>query len=696
MKKLRTKFLLYILLPVILIITVAGLVSFGVARDIVIAQLIALGSLSLKQAADEIDSTFGTGIDTLRVLTSSTALADLTDDQRRRVFGEIKNRFPLESIFMAFSDGRFVSSLDNGSRPPRGDFRFEPWYIEALASDGVVVTPPQKSLFPDKPAVTVAHKVLASDGPILGVLGYNIAISTFRARLPKIKAIGEHPGTVFSIFFRDGAYIMQSNRATIGTALGRSLDDLRIRMRQALGEDKTKWSSIGYIDGDYWWGGYQKSRYTDMFVSLEIPLAAAVRPLLVLGAAFLALGLVTVAVLSLVLTTMAHKIAKPVNMLAEEAVKMSKGDYGRTLPVVSTDELGTLTEAFNTMVEGLKQRDFIRNTFGRYVTQEVADLLLESEDGPAMGGESREISILMSDLRGFTAQTATMEPERVLHLLNRYLGKMIEILVDHRAIVDEMEGDGILAFFGAPVPMEDHPLHAVACAVAMQAAMDEVNILNVREGLPRLEMGIGVNTGTVVVGNIGSETRTKYGAVGSEINFTGRIESYTVGGQVLISEPTFMRVRDLVTVGDVVHVELKGIQKMVRLYDIRGVAEPYNITLPDPAEIPLMIEQKIPIRIQRIDNKVVDQSDATAWITHLSERSARIVSHSKTSAREEIRLDVLDNRLDKIPGEVFAKVISGREAHGLWEMEVRFTFISPRIRRMFRGTFMNAQRPTVS
>lgn len=696
MKKLRTKFRLYILLPVILIITITGLISFGVARNIVIAQLNDLGALSLKQASDEIDSLFGTGIETLRVLTSSVALAGYSDDKLRKVFTEIKGRFPLESIFMAFSDGRFVSTLDSRGRYPKTDFRFQPWYIDALASDGVVVTSPQKSLLPGEAAITVAGKALAANGQVVGVLGYNFSVATFRKRLPKITAVNEYPGTVFSIFLRDGAYVMRSNKPTIGRSLGQSDDDLRIRMRRALGEDRTSWSSIGRIGGDYWWGGFQKSRYSDIYVALEIPRMAALRPLLVLGGAFLLLGLGACLVLSLVLSTMAHKIARPVNMLAEAAVKMSRGDYDQTLPVVSTDELGTLTQAFNTMVEGLKQRDFIRDTFGRYVTQEVADLLLESEDGLTMGGESREISMLMSDLRGFTAQTASMDPEKVLYLLNRYLGRMVETLLDYRAIVDEIEGDGILAFFGAPVPMEDHPLRAVACAVAMQKAMDQINALNEKENLPRLEMGIGVNTGTVVVGNIGSERRTKYGAVGSEVNFTGRIESYTVGGQVLISEPTYKRVRELVTVGDVVHVELKGIQRLVRLYDIRGVGGPYDLTLPDSTEVPLMIERKIPVRVQLIHKKVVDPSDATAWITHLSERSARIVSKDESPAHGEIRLDVLDDRLDKIPGEVFAKVLTSRLEGQYWEAEIRFTFISPRIRRMFRNTFMKAHGPAVA
>src|SRR4030066_944554 len=133
-----------------------------------------------------------------------------------------------------------------------------------------------------------------------------------------------------------------------------------------------------------------------------------------------------------------------------------------------------------------------------------------------MGGEIREVSLIMSDLRGFTAIIAEMAPEEVITFLNRYLSRMIEILLDHRAVIDEIVGDGILAFFGAPAPLEDHPVRAVACALAMQAAMDEVNALNHAAGLPHLEVALAVNTGEVVVGNIGSERRTKYSVVGAQ------------------------------------------------------------------------------------------------------------------------------------------------------------------------------------
>src|SRR5208283_4872450 len=188
---------------------------------------------------------------------------------------------------------------------------------------------------------------------------------------------------------------------------------------------------------------------------------------------------------------------------------------------------------------------------------------------------------MMSDLRGFTALTSTMSPEQVIKFLNRYLGKMVDIILDHRGIIDEIIGDGVLAFFGAPEALENHPELAVACALKMQLAMEEINAQNESDGLPHLEMGVAVNTGEVIVGNIGSEKRTKYGAVGSQVNFTGRVESFTVGGQVLISQATYESLSQKLDIRDAVAVEMKGVPGTVKLFDVRGISGDFEAKLPD-------------------------------------------------------------------------------------------------------------------
>src|SRR4028119_805909 len=140
-------------------------------------------------------------------------------------------------------------------------------------------------------------------------------------------------------------------------------------------------------------------------------------------------------------------------------------------------------------------------------------------------------------------------------------------------------GDGILVLFGAPTLREDDATRAVACAVAMQLAMVTVNNKMKEWGLPKLEMGIGINTGEVVVGNIGSDKRTKYGVVGSQVNLTYRIESYTVGGQILISESTLNEVASIVKIDGQKEIKPKGVQQPITIYEIGGIGGGYNLFL---------------------------------------------------------------------------------------------------------------------
>jgi class 3 adenylate cyclase len=384
----------------------------------------------------------------------------------------------------------------------------------------------------------------------------------------------------------------------------------------------------------------------------------------------------------------ARSIARPLRKMAGVAGKVAAGDLDVDLSdIKSRDEVGLLAQAFTRMTHGLKERDFIRNTFGRYLTREVVNRLLESKDGLQLGGEARNISIIMSDVRGFTALTATMAPEKVISFLNRYLGKMVDILIEYRGTIDEIIGDGILAFFGAPESMEDHPARAVACALKMQTAMDELNALNEADGFPRLEMGIAVNTGNVVVGNIGSERRTKYGAVGSQVNFTGRMESFTVGGQVLISQSTYERLSDVLDIRKVLAVEMKGLQGTVNLYDVQAIKGAHNIRLPDRDETPVELRNKIDVKINRLDKKTVSKTDAAAWFTHVALNSAVLVSGLRVKQWEDLKITMLNDDLSPVGGEIYAKVVSVSEAQDSCEAVVHFTSVPAEAYKIIRQRF---------
>ncbi len=217
------------------------------------------------------------------------------------------------------------------------------------------------------------------------------------------------------------------------------------------------------------------------------------------------------------------------------------------------------------------QRAFVLETFGSYLSDEIVTEILESPGGINLGGELREISILVSDLRGFTKITESMDSRKVLKILNRYLEVMTDIILRYSGTIDEFTGDGILVFFGAPREFSDHTRRAVLCAIEMQRAMKSLNEDNIKLGLPELSMGIGINCGELVVGNIGSNRRKKYGAVGSPINVAFRVQTQTTGGDILMTASVYERVSSDVVIGHVREAELKGIEGLVTIYQVLGL-----------------------------------------------------------------------------------------------------------------------------
>jgi class 3 adenylate cyclase len=396
-----------------------------------------------------------------------------------------------------------------------------------------------------------------------------------------------------------------------------------------------------------------------------------------------ALGIALLVALAILI---ARSISRPLRKMAVEAVRVGQGDLNIDLTSIrSTDEVGQLARAFTAMTEGLKDRDRIKDTFGRYLTQEVVKRLLESKEGLKLGGETRRISMMMSDLRGFTALTSSMKPEDVITFLNRYLGKMLEIILDHHGIIDEIIGDGILAFFGAPETLENHPELAVACALKMQIAMQEINARNEADGLPHLEMGIAVNTGEVIVGNIGSEKRAKYGAVGSQVNFTGRLESFTVGGQVLISQATYELVAQKLDISDALDVEMKGVPGKVKLYDVRGISGAHEARLPDRDETMVPLTEKVTLLVYGMDQKILRDTGKTAVMTHASLMSAKVIFDDEITKWEDVRMLCMVGESTETNAEIYGKVLSVTALDSGAEALIRFTSVSAPAYEMLRA-----------
>jgi adenylate cyclase len=219
-----------------------------------------------------------------------------------------------------------------------------------------------------------------------------------------------------------------------------------------------------------------------------------------------------------------------------------------------------------------------------------------------------------------------MPPEKVVEILNVFLGKMTEAIGLYNGTIDEFIGDAILVLFGAPIYRDDDAARAIATAIAMQLAMQSVNEELAKMELPEIAMGIGINTGEVVAGNIGSQSRAKYAVVGNHVNLTARIESYTVGGQILISENTYAEVADCLKINGSMEVEPKGVSHPIFIYDVYGISGAYNLELPAVGENLQILPQPIPITYRVLEEKHLSSEVCHGMIQSLSPQGAIIIA----------------------------------------------------------------------
>jgi len=324
-----------------------------------------------------------------------------------------------------------------------------------------------------------------------------------------------------------------------------------------------------------------------------------------------------------------------------------------------------------------KTNRFIRNTFGRYLSEEIVSSILETPEGLKLGGERRTVTILMSDLRGFTAIAERLPPEQVVQMLNHYLGAMADVIMKHRGTIDEFIGDAVLAIFGAPVQRDDDAQRAVACATEMQLAMQAINAWNREQGLPAVEMGIALHTGEVVVGNIGSERRAKYGVVGTTVNLTSRIETYTVGGQILISEATHRAAGPDVQVGGQMLVRAKGAREPLTAFDLRGIGGAFDVFLPAEEHTTVRLQQPIAIRFFTIDGKAVSEEAQGGLLVSVSMKGADVASDARPSAATNVKIHLIGAEDKEVPGDLYAKVIEKVGTTG--GFAVRFTSMPPEV-----------------
>jgi adenylate cyclase len=268
---------------------------------------------------------------------------------------------------------------------------------------------------------------------------------------------------------------------------------------------------------------------------------------------------------------LATLLSRPIHRLVDGTRAIAAGDYAVSLAVPSGDELGVLTESFNRMAKSLRDKHMIERAFSSYVAREVADAILRDPEHLVLAGERCDVSVLFCDLRGFTSLAERLPPEQVVLLLNQFYTLAVDTTFKHGGTLDKFLGDGVMAIFGAPIRHPDHANQAVRAAVAMRAAAEELSEKRRREGKLPITVGIGVSAGEAVAGTMGTEDRMEYTVVGDSVNLAARLEAEAQPGQILVSGPTYARVREVVWARSLGLIKLKGKEDPVEAYEVLGL-----------------------------------------------------------------------------------------------------------------------------
>lgn len=257
-----------------------------------------------------------------------------------------------------------------------------------------------------------------------------------------------------------------------------------------------------------------------------------------------------------------------------ETSRELEGEDMRLLSAISTltgmalSNASDLESSKRLSEEQLRERKRLETMFSKYVSPAVVDQLLVDPEMSALGGRRQKITLLFSDIRGFTRMSEQMSPEEIVELLNEYFSRMSDLILTYQGTLDKFMGDAIMALYGAPIIKMDDALRAVTTAVEMQQAVAEINGKRAARGQQTIQMGIGLNTGECVVGNVGSEKRFEYTAIGDAVNIASRLCSAAKGGQVLISESTLLELAEMIDVRTLEPITVKGKSEPLKIYEV--------------------------------------------------------------------------------------------------------------------------------
>lgn len=337
------------------------------------------------------------------------------------------------------------------------------------------------------------------------------------------------------------------------------------------------------------------------------------------------------------------------------------------------------------------RNELLYKIFGRYFPDSVVDVILENPEGAGIGGEKKEMTVMMADLRGFTSISEALSSDTVMDLLNFYFSKMAEAIMKYHGTVIEFLGDAVLSVFGAPLPEKAHADNAVAAAITMQNSMGELNAYCSEHGYPPLEMGIGIHSGEAFIGNIGSEKMMRYNVIGKIVNECSRIESYSIGGQILVSDETIKQVTNPVEVHNRLEITAKGIQKPVSMCEVIGIGGDYQCNIENVEfDILYPVDEWVLFNMYPVVGKRIREKPIAAVLREFSKKRAVVETgsgESDLSLYTDVEIFAAAKDGKAVFTGVYAKVVTGKNQ----KITLHFTHVN-RVFQAFADSLLeNAQ-----
>ena len=573
-KSLQKRLTLLVLLPAALVLLFIGIFGFIYVRGALFAQWQESSIMKLQRAAHQIDMKLGRITDWLQMFhhTSEGRGGALIQEW---ILQQLRDMKGVESAELKWEDGHNPEPAMmmgmGGGRSSEGSrmMRFK-------KGRPFEVTSPHFDAQTGKETVNLVSHLKDESDKVVGTLEVTVR---FDYLLQGVKDMGWWQTDQACLIDEAGKYLCHTKIIMKkGMVFGETDDPFERSLLKAI-KEKSSGTVLGPGTPPDEVGGFYRLQYAPWTIVLFAAGNEVLAPIIHFRNYYSAGGALAILIILLLIRSVVGKMVHSFTAISKTAEKVATGDYGLTIPVRGRDEIAQLTQSFNTMVEGLKERDFIANTFGRYVDQGIAKELLKRPEASRLGVQKREVAILMSDIRGFTPLSESLPPEEIIRFLNRYFSHLIQVIQAHQGIIVDFFGDAVLVFFDPfDEPIKPVIGKAVRCAFKMQGSMKAFNREMLSENLPQLKMGIGINAGVVVVGNIGSETRAKYGIVGSPVNLTQRIQSTAEEGEVVISDSAYKHVPNDVRVKRKFRIMLKGVQGEATLYGVGPMVSENSLT----------------------------------------------------------------------------------------------------------------------